>query len=114
MEIRTYLCGNENNIINCINDVGGFFVPMALFWGVIGLLSAPFFVYRAFSSKEDKYGLGSKIAAIILAFGWGLSVFFIVPGFAFCSVFCFLGIGLPFLGITLILYGTVRIIAYSS
>lgn len=100
MTLYTLICGNELNIINCINDVGGGAIPILFTIGTICLFIAPIIIWYAFSKKAKGYGVVSRFFVICMATAWGLCLFFIFPGVLFFSVYCILGIGLPILGLT--------------
>lgn len=110
MNIRSAICGNENNIINCINDVSGGTGPFFGFIGFAGMFAVPLIIRSAFFKKSEGYGLLSRLLVLPLFAVWLVALYFLFPGITFCSVYCFLGIGLPLLGVALSVFGLCRII----
>lgn len=82
----------------------------ATFAGVAGLFLAPWLIWTAFTKraggkprfdeKSPVRVLYFRLTAVLAAFAYALAAFFVFPGVLFCSVFCFLGIGLPAIGVT--------------
>ena len=103
---------DDPNIINCLAQLGGFY-KFAMVFGVIGLFIAPMLIKLAFSKKKDGTSrfvghhlflvYSFRVGAIVAAFSLVLAAFFIFPGVMFCSVFCFIGIGLPAVGVSTVL-----------
>lgn len=98
---------DDPNIINCLQRLG-FLYDAAFYAGFLGLFIGPCLVWGAFSKSkngEPRFSESSPALVVLFRFSAGLTaaslalaVFFAFPGILFCSVFCFLGIGLPAVG----------------
>ena len=102
----------DNNILNCLEHFGGDFYRGAILLGVIGLFFAPWLIWQAFTRRKGlprfqehakKRLFFFRLFSFIAACAYAVAAFFVFPGVLFCSVFCFLGIGLPLVGITILI-----------
>lgn len=99
----------DNNIINCLTQFGILYYTATLV-GVVGLFVAPRLIWTAFTKGDGgkpRFDEDSpvrllyfRLSAVLAALAYALAAFFVFPGVLFCSVFCFLGIGLPAIGVT--------------
>jgi len=100
----------DGNIINAVASALGPFHGPATFVGVIGLFGAPILAFLSikgvFTKPLDQLrGVGcvfwrlGSIAATLTGVVWLAALLSFFPGLLVCSVYCFLGLGLPFLGI---------------
>jgi len=113
----------DNNIINCLSQLGGIYYG-ATFFGVIGLFLTPWLIWQAFTKrpggaprfheKQKTQIVFFRIFSFVAACAYAVAAFFVFPGMLFCSVFCFLGIGLPAIGITAIVPFVIRLFLSSN
>ena len=98
---------DDPNILNCLSRLGWVY-ELARAVGAIGIFIVPIFVWLAFSRKNNSPRFMGRPAYLVVSFrvasgiaaaAWALAAFFVFPGVLFCSVFCFLGIGVPAVGV---------------
>jgi hypothetical protein len=99
----------DYNIINCLSQLGAIYYG-ATFFGVIGLFLTPWLIWQAFAKRPGgvpRFDENQKMKIVffrvfsfVAACTYAVAAFLVFPGVLFCSVFCFLGIGLPAIGIT--------------
>jgi hypothetical protein len=112
------------NVINELTSLlGPVYEPLRYFGG-IGMFGAPILAFLAikgaFTQNLDNVGSAARIlralgsaASVLAGLLWLGALFSIFPGILFCSVYCFLGLALPVLGLgtgaacLLLLLGTV-------
>lgn len=96
--------------MNILNELAGMLGPVyepALYIGGISMFGAPIlaflatkgvFVQGASGTRRTLKMLGSG-AAVFAGVLWVVALLALFPGILFCSMYCFLGLALPLLGL---------------
>lgn len=99
------------NVINELNSLlGPFYYPFTTI-GMFGMIAIPvltFFSMKGYFIKASEevhsasqffFAVG-KVITVFSVLPWVGAIFSIFPGIFFCSIFCFVGLALPILGIS--------------
>lgn len=102
------------NIINALTDTLGPFYWPAVYFGAIAIFGAPILAFLSLKGVFNQYlekqrgisrvftQLGS-VGSLITGMVWIGALLSFFPGIFVCSVYCFLGLGLPMLGIATVM-----------